>query len=101
MREHRLSYNNPPRDSAGGVQVCRCFVSAGLAPELGLAFPVALSIYPHTEHSLLVLRGSIATTGTPARVALDSTKARSWPKDQLCKRFLCALLALTCSRIPF
>lgn len=42
MREHRMRYDTPPRDVAGGCGVCVCTVSAGDTPEQLLLRAVTL-----------------------------------------------------------
>ena len=56
---------------------------------------------PHSGQVRLVLRGSTATTGTPAIAALYSTNSRNWKKAQPESRLRCSPpLAETRSRIP-
>src|ERR1035437_290715 len=57
----------------------------------------AFSQWPHTAHVRDVLRGSTATTGTPASVALYKTNENNWWNDQP-ESLLRASLAQTGSR---
>jgi hypothetical protein len=52
---------------------------------LSWVFLFFLSVYPHSEHSRLVLRASIATIETPESAALYSRNALSWKNDQECR----------------
>jgi len=87
MREHRPVYCDPPSNGAGGVQVCVGFVSAGLTPKLGLAFPVALVDVPTLAALLARVAWIDRNARNPSLLGLVFDKGAKLPEGPVVQAF--------------